>query len=247
MAPESENPYVYAQRQFDIAADMLNLDSGLRRILRVPQRELTVNFPVKMDDGSIEVFTGFRVQHSLARGPGKGGVRYHPDVTLEEVMALAAWMSIKNAAVNLTVTEFLIIQALAQRPFRSLLLVPAASAGLRHLSEALLGRLGDGTTLGVRMQLLCRSEILQERLSSVIPGEKEYHFRHALMRDAAYGLLTDDDRRLGHRLAAAWLAAREAVLRLPLARPVVVVVRGLARRAAGVLRHRRGQLQCRCR
>ena len=101
MAPELENPYLNAQRQFDIAAEMLNLDSGLRRILRVPQRELTVNFPVKMDDGSIEVYTGFRIQHNITRGPAKGGIRYHPDVNIDEVRALAMWMTWKCATVNI--------------------------------------------------------------------------------------------------------------------------------------------------
>ena len=69
--------------------------------LKRPKRSLIVDIPIEMDDGSIRHFEGFRVQHSLTRGPGKGGVRYHPNVTLEEVMALSAWMSIKNAAVNL--------------------------------------------------------------------------------------------------------------------------------------------------
>jgi glutamate dehydrogenase (NAD(P)+) len=101
MASELDNPYLNAQRQFDIAAEMLNLDSGLRRILRVPQRELTVNFPVKMDDGSIEVFTGFRIQHNITRGPAKGGIRYHPGVNIDEVRALAMWMTWKCAAVNI--------------------------------------------------------------------------------------------------------------------------------------------------
>src|SRR6266540_2785467 len=101
MAPELENPYLNAQRQFDIAAEMLNLDSGLRRILRVPQRELTVNFPVKMDNGSIEVYTGFRIQHNITRGPAKGGIRYHPDVNIDEVRALAMWMTWKCATVNI--------------------------------------------------------------------------------------------------------------------------------------------------
>jgi glutamate dehydrogenase (NAD(P)+) len=67
--------------QFDTAADKLDLDPGLRRVLREPQRELTVHFPVKMDDGSVQVFTGYRVQHNLGRGPAKGGIRYHQDVT----------------------------------------------------------------------------------------------------------------------------------------------------------------------
>ena len=101
MASELDNPYLNAQRQFDIAAEMLNLDSGLRRILRVPQRELSVNFPVKMDDGSIEVFTGFRIQHNITRGPAKGGIRYHPGVNIDEVRALAMWMTWKCATVNI--------------------------------------------------------------------------------------------------------------------------------------------------
>jgi glutamate dehydrogenase (NAD(P)+) len=73
----------------------------LRRILRVPQRELSVNFPVKMDDGSIEVFSGFRVQHNITRGPAKGGIRYHPDVSIDEVRALAMWMTWKCGTVNI--------------------------------------------------------------------------------------------------------------------------------------------------
>ena len=101
MALAPENPYLNAQKQFDIAAELLNLDSGLRRILRVPQRELTVHFPVKLDDGSIEVYTGFRVQHNITRGPAKGGIRYHPGVTIDEVRALAMWMTWKCATVNI--------------------------------------------------------------------------------------------------------------------------------------------------
>ncbi|MER3417767.1 MAG: glutamate dehydrogenase [Chloroflexota bacterium] len=93
------NPWHVAQRQFDLAADRLNLDPGLRRVLREPRRELTVHFPVKMDDGSVQVMTGYRVQHNLARGPAKGGIRYHPDVTLDEVKALAMWMTWKCALV----------------------------------------------------------------------------------------------------------------------------------------------------
>ena len=91
--PVSENPYEIAQRQFDNAAKYLDLKEGIKAKLRLPKRELTVNFPVKMDDGSIQMFTGHRVQHSLARGPAKGGIRYHPDVTLDEVRALAMWMT----------------------------------------------------------------------------------------------------------------------------------------------------------
>ena len=95
------NPWSVAQRQFDLAAERLNLDPGLRQVLREPRRELTVHFPVKMDDGSVRVFTGFRVQHNLGRGPAKGGIRYHQDVSLDEVKALAMWMSWKCAVVGI--------------------------------------------------------------------------------------------------------------------------------------------------
>ena len=95
------NAWEVAQRQFDLAADRLNLDPGLRRVLREPRRELTVHFPVKMDDGSVQVFTGYRVQHNLGRGPAKGGIRYHQDVTLDEVKALAMWMTWKCAVVGI--------------------------------------------------------------------------------------------------------------------------------------------------
>ncbi len=95
------NPWHVAQRQFDLAADKLNLDPGLRRVLREPRRELTVHFPVKMDDGSVQVFTGFRVQHNLGRGPAKGGIRYHQDVGIDEVRALAMWMTWKCAVVGI--------------------------------------------------------------------------------------------------------------------------------------------------
>jgi len=95
------NPWEVAQRQFDMAADRLNLDPGLRRVLRQPRRELTVHFPVKMDDGSVQVFTGYRVQHNLGRGPAKGGIRYHQDVDLDEVKALAMWMTWKCAVVGI--------------------------------------------------------------------------------------------------------------------------------------------------
>ncbi|MDQ2743568.1 MAG: glutamate dehydrogenase, partial [Chloroflexota bacterium] len=80
-----------AQRQFDRAAEFLNLDQGSREILRNVQRVLTVYFPVHMDDGSIRVFTGYRAQHNLHRGPTKGGIRYHQNVSLPEVKALAMW------------------------------------------------------------------------------------------------------------------------------------------------------------
>jgi glutamate dehydrogenase (NAD(P)+) len=95
------NAWHVAQRQFDLAAERLRLDPGLRRILREPRRELTVHFPVHMDDGSIQVFTGFRVQHNLGRGPAKGGIRYHQDVSIDEVKALAMWMTWKCAVVGI--------------------------------------------------------------------------------------------------------------------------------------------------
>src|ERR671927_1990567 len=95
------NPWQVAQQQFDLAADRLNLDPGLRQVLREPRRELHVTFPVKMDDGSVKVFTGYRVQHNLGRGPAKGGIRYHQDVSLDEVKALAMWMTWKCAVVGI--------------------------------------------------------------------------------------------------------------------------------------------------
>ena len=98
---ESLNPFEIAQRQFEIAADRLKLDEGLRQVLRQPKRQLIVSVPTLMDDGSIRVFEGYRVQHNLARGPAKGGVRYHPRVNLDEIKALATWMSWKCAAVGL--------------------------------------------------------------------------------------------------------------------------------------------------
>ncbi len=95
------NPFETARRQIDIVADLIGLDSGIREVLKHPKRELTVNFPVRMDDGSYRVFTGHRVQYNMARGPTKGGIRYHPQVTLDEVRALAAWMTWKCAVVNI--------------------------------------------------------------------------------------------------------------------------------------------------
>jgi glutamate dehydrogenase (NAD(P)+) len=94
------NAWDVAQRQFDLAAERLNLSPGLRKVLREPKRELTVHFPVKMDDGSVEVFTGYRVQHNLSRGPAKGGIRYHQDLGIDEVKALAMWMTWKCAVVG---------------------------------------------------------------------------------------------------------------------------------------------------
>jgi glutamate dehydrogenase (NAD(P)+) len=90
-----------ALSQFDAAADRLGLDDGLRMVLRHCKRELAVHFPVRMDDDSIADFSGYRVQHNLARGPAKGGLRYHPDVSLDEVRALAMWMTWKSAVVNI--------------------------------------------------------------------------------------------------------------------------------------------------
>jgi len=94
------NPFVQMQRRFDKAADFLELDPGLREILVTPYQEMTVSIPVQMDNGSLRVFKGYRVQHSIARGPAKGGIRYAPDVNLDEVRALAAWMTWKCAVVN---------------------------------------------------------------------------------------------------------------------------------------------------
>jgi glutamate dehydrogenase (NAD(P)+) len=95
------NPKEAAAARFDLAAKKLNLDEGLMKVLRTPNREITVYIPVAMDNGKLEVFTGYRVQHSIARGPAKGGIRYSPDVTLDEVRALAAWMTWKCAVVNI--------------------------------------------------------------------------------------------------------------------------------------------------
>ncbi len=97
----SVNLFETAQRQVDIVAQQLKLEPGITEILKHPKRELTVNFPVRMDNGSYRVFTGYRVQYSMARGPCKGGIRYHPQVSLDEVRALAAWMTWKCAVVNL--------------------------------------------------------------------------------------------------------------------------------------------------
>ena len=99
--PETGPVYGMAVEQFNIAAEQLGIDEGSRRILSQPKRELTVHFPVKMDGGDIQVFTGHRVQHNMARGPGKGGIRYHPGVTLDEVKALAMWMTWKCAVTGI--------------------------------------------------------------------------------------------------------------------------------------------------
>ena len=102
MAPREElNPYRISQIQFDMAAEFLKLDPGLRQILRTPRRVLEVAVPVKLDNGQVKVFSGYRVQHNIARGPSKGGIRFHPNLTLDEVKALAAWMTWKTATVNI--------------------------------------------------------------------------------------------------------------------------------------------------
>ncbi len=101
MAKETLNPFEIAKIQFEKAADVMKLDPGMKEILSHPKRQVTVSIPVQMDDGSIKVFTGHRVVYNIARGPAKGGIRYHPSVTLEEVTALAAWMTWKTAVVNL--------------------------------------------------------------------------------------------------------------------------------------------------
>jgi glutamate dehydrogenase (NAD(P)+) len=98
---EELNTWRAAETRFDQAADRLGLDEGLCKVLRSPSKEITVYIPVQLDDGRLEVFTGYRVHHSLARGPAKGGIRFAPDVTLDEVRALAAWMTWKCAVVNI--------------------------------------------------------------------------------------------------------------------------------------------------
>jgi glutamate dehydrogenase (NAD(P)+) len=95
------NPWEAQTARFNFAAQKLNLEEGLWKVLRYPNRELIVHIPVALDNGKLEVFTGFRVQHSIARGPSKGGIRYGPDVTLDEVRALASWMTWKCAIVNI--------------------------------------------------------------------------------------------------------------------------------------------------
>src|SRR5438552_16865618 len=97
---EAPNIWAVAQQQFDEAAEKLDLDDGLRRVLRVPKRALTVNFPVTMDDGHVEAFTGYREQHKLARGPAPGGIRSPQDVTLAEARALALWATSKRACAS---------------------------------------------------------------------------------------------------------------------------------------------------
>ena len=96
-----KNAYEAAMENFDLAADALELDHNVRNMIKSPERVLTVHLPVRMDNGKIHTFQGHRVQHSTARGPAKGGIRYHPHVTLDEVKALATWMTWKCAVVNI--------------------------------------------------------------------------------------------------------------------------------------------------
>jgi glutamate dehydrogenase/leucine dehydrogenase len=101
MTTVTENAYELALQNFDAAADALGLDNDVRQMIKYPERVLTVSVPVRMDDGHIKRFEAYRVQHNTARGPGKGGIRYHPQVTLDEVKALATWMTWKCAVVNI--------------------------------------------------------------------------------------------------------------------------------------------------
>src|SRR5437870_6209504 len=98
---EELNPFKIAKQQFNKAADYLDLDASTRQVLSNPKRQLIVSIPVKMDGGDVQVFEGYRVQHNIARGPCKGGIRYHPNVTLDEVKALASWMTWKCATVGI--------------------------------------------------------------------------------------------------------------------------------------------------
>ena len=98
---EELNPFAIARQQFNKAADYLNLDASTRAVLSNTKRQLIVSIPVKMDGGDVQVFEGYRVQHNIARGPAKGGIRYHPNVTLDEVKALASWMTWKCATVGI--------------------------------------------------------------------------------------------------------------------------------------------------
>ncbi len=98
---DKANPFEEMKKMVDKAGKTLGLDAGNDRSLKSPKRELTVHFPVKMDDGKIKVFTGYRVQHNEARGPYKGGIRYHPQVDIDEVRALSSWMTWKTATVDI--------------------------------------------------------------------------------------------------------------------------------------------------
>jgi len=101
MSEKGFNAFKMAQEQFDKVADMLDLDEGTRQLLRFPQREYHIRIPVRMDDGSVKIFQGYRVQHNDARGPCKGGIRYHPQETADTVRALATWMTWKCSVVDI--------------------------------------------------------------------------------------------------------------------------------------------------
>src|SRR5438270_649045 len=101
VAREELNPFKIAQQQFDSAADYLGLDESTRQVLKNAKRQLVVSIPVRMDGGEVRVSERYRVQHNIARGPAKGGIRFHPNVTLDEVKALASWMTWKCATVNI--------------------------------------------------------------------------------------------------------------------------------------------------
>ncbi|HEY1208528.1 MAG TPA: Glu/Leu/Phe/Val dehydrogenase dimerization domain-containing protein, partial [Terracidiphilus sp.] len=95
----ADNSYDVALENFDAAANVLGLNNDIREMIKYPERILTVSVPIRMEDGHIHRFEGYRVQHSTVRGPAKGGIRYHPQVTLDEVKALATWMTWKCAVV----------------------------------------------------------------------------------------------------------------------------------------------------
>ena len=99
--PEEMNVYQNAEARFEVAANKLGLEQGLYRYLKYPSKEITLYIPIGMDSGTLEVFTGYRVLHSTVRGPGKGGIRFAPDVSIDEVRALATWMTWKCAVVNI--------------------------------------------------------------------------------------------------------------------------------------------------
>ena len=100
MSATKPNPFLIAQRQLDDAAAILGLSPAMHAFLRVPMREFHFSIPVQMDDGNYQVFEGFRVQYNDARGPAKGGIRFHPDETIDTVRALSAWMSWKTSVVD---------------------------------------------------------------------------------------------------------------------------------------------------
>ena len=102
VVPEEMNVYQNAEARFEVAANKLGLEQGVYRYLKYPDKEITLYIPVGMDNGQLEVFTGYRVLHSQVRGPGKGGIRFAPDVSLDEVRALSAWMTWKCAVVQVS-------------------------------------------------------------------------------------------------------------------------------------------------